>query len=171
MTTTQTTTQTTCAEPHIMSGDSARATEMRAKICTNLNRALGYQPRGTGPPDEGGDDGDHRLPGGAGDPPAEGPPDGPPAPPGGADAGAHGPEVKPMGVLPQLFYGDQTRAKDFIEEVKNFLCLNWDVPGYNCPIRKVAFTLSLLNVTKFGKGIIIKGRCTCLYANYKRVYK
>jgi hypothetical protein len=49
-----------------------------------------------------------------------------------------------MGALPQLFYGDWTHAEDFIEEVKNFLHLNRDIPGYNSPIRKVAFMLSLL---------------------------
>jgi hypothetical protein len=49
-----------------------------------------------------------------------------------------------MGALPQLFYSDHTRAEDFIEEVKNFLHLNREVPGYDSPIRKVAFTLSLL---------------------------
>jgi hypothetical protein len=126
-----------------MSDDSARAAKMRASICANLNRALGYQPCSGGPPNDGGNDGDHGPPGGGGDPPAGGPPNGLPVP-AGADAGAHSPEVKPMGALPQLFYSDRTCVEDFIEEVKNFLCLNWDVPGYSSPIRKVAFTLSLL---------------------------
>jgi hypothetical protein len=61
-----------------------------------------------------------------------------------------------MGALPQLFHGNRTCAEDFIEEVKNFLRLNRDVPGYNSPIRKVAFTLSLLKgpkVTSWAKAI------------------
>jgi hypothetical protein len=61
-----------------------------------------------------------------------------------------------MGALPQLFYGDRTCAEDFIKEVKNFLRLNRDVPGYNSPIRKVAFMLSLLKgpeVTSWAKAI------------------
>jgi hypothetical protein len=128
MTTTQMIMQTTQNEPCIMSNDSTRATEMRANICTNLNRALGYQPHGGGPPNNRGDHRNHRPPGGGGgggggDPPAGGPPDGP-QPPAGANAGAHAPEVKPMGALTQLFYSDRTCMEDFIEEVKNFLHLN-----------------------------------------------
>jgi hypothetical protein len=52
--------------------------------------------------------------------------------------------VKPMGALPQVFHGDHTLAENFIEEVKNFLHLNRDVPGYDSLICKVTFTLSLL---------------------------
>jgi hypothetical protein len=63
---------------------------MRANIRANLNRALGYQPHGRGPPNDGGDNGNIGLPGGGGDPPAGGPPDGPQAP-AGINAGAHAP--------------------------------------------------------------------------------
>ena len=49
-----------------------------------------------------------------------------------------------MGSLPQIFYGDQSKADDFIEEVKGYFCLNADVPGYNSPYKKVAFTLTLV---------------------------
>jgi len=33
---------------------------------------------------------------------------------------------------------------NFIEEVKQYLCLNSDVAGYNLPIKKVTFTLTLI---------------------------
>jgi hypothetical protein len=49
-----------------------------------------------------------------------------------------------MGGLPQVFNGDRSRADDFIEEVKGYLRLNQDVAGYNSPIKKVAFTLTLI---------------------------
>jgi hypothetical protein len=49
-----------------------------------------------------------------------------------------------MGGLPQVFNGDRARANDFIEEVKGYLRLNQDVVGYNSPIKKVAFTLTLI---------------------------
>jgi hypothetical protein len=49
-----------------------------------------------------------------------------------------------MGGLPQIFSGDRARADDFIEEVKGYLRLNQDVAGYNSPIKKVAFTLTLI---------------------------
>jgi len=50
-----------------------------------------------------------------------------------------------MGGLPAAFNGDCLRADDFIEEVKGFLQLNQDVAGYNLPIKKVAFTLTLMH--------------------------
>jgi hypothetical protein len=53
-------------------------------------------------------------------------------------------DVKAMGGLPQIFNGDRARADDFIEEVKGYLRLNQDVAGYNSPIKKVAFTLTLI---------------------------
>ena len=48
-----------------------------------------------------------------------------------------------MGALPQLFYRDRTKADDFIDEVKAYLCLNADVVGYDSPFKKVAFTLTV----------------------------
>ena len=49
-----------------------------------------------------------------------------------------------MGSLPQIFYGDRSKANDFIEEVKGYFRLNADVAGYNLPYKKVAFTLTLV---------------------------
>ena len=54
------------------------------------------------------------------------------------------PDVKAMGSLPQIFYGDRSKANDFIEEVKGYFHLNADVTGYNSPYKKVAFTLTLV---------------------------
>jgi hypothetical protein len=56
-----------------------------------------------------------------------------------------------MGGLPQVFNGDRARADDFIEEVKGYLRLNQDVAGYNSPIKKVVFTLTLI------KGLEVAG--------------
>ena len=49
-----------------------------------------------------------------------------------------------MGALPQIFYGDRTKADDFINEVKAYLWLNADIAGYNSPFKKVTFTLTLI---------------------------
>ena len=53
-------------------------------------------------------------------------------------------DVKTMGALPQIFYGDRTKANDFINEVKAYLQLNADVAGYDSPFKKVTFTLTLI---------------------------
>jgi len=55
--------------------------------------------------------------------------------------------VKNMGQLPFVFDGDQTKADDFIDEVKGYLLLNQDINGFNSPIKKVAFTLTLIKGT------------------------
>jgi hypothetical protein len=51
-------------------------------------------------------------------------------------------DVRAMGKLPEAFTGDQTKADDFIEEVKGYLRLNADVPGFDSPMKKVTFTLT-----------------------------
>ena len=53
-------------------------------------------------------------------------------------------DVKTMGVLPQIFHRDRTKADNFINEVKAYLHLNADVAGYNSPFKKDAFTLTLI---------------------------
>jgi hypothetical protein len=52
--------------------------------------------------------------------------------------------VKVMGVIPEKFNGNHQQAENFLEKIKQFLHLNQDVPGYNSPIKKVAFTLTLM---------------------------
>ena len=88
----------------------------------------GLPGRGSGPPGGGGGSG----PPGGGQPPAAQQPV-PPVP-----------DVKVMGSLPQIFYGDQSKADNFIEEVKGYFHLNANIAGYNSPYKKVAFTLTLV---------------------------
>ena len=80
-------------------------------------------------------------------PPGDGPPDREPprndrpvAEP--MRAPAEGPAI--MGSLPQIFTGDRTKATEFIEEVKGYIRLNQDVPGFNSSIKKAALTLTLI---------------------------
>ena len=47
-----------------------------------------------------------------------------------------------MGKLPKIFNGDRTKADDFIEEVKGYLCLNAEVAGFDSPMKKITFTLT-----------------------------
>ena len=49
-----------------------------------------------------------------------------------------------IGALPQTFDGDQTKAQDFIREVKSYFHVNYDVAGFNSPIKRMAFTLTLI---------------------------
>ena len=49
-----------------------------------------------------------------------------------------------MGQLPQVFDGDRTKAKAFMEEVKGYICLNNNVNGLNSPMKKVSFVLMLI---------------------------
>jgi hypothetical protein len=90
----------------------------------------------TGPPGGGG-------PGGSGGPGGLGGPGGPqqvvPQQPV-ALAG----DVKTMGQLSQVFTGNQAQADNFIEKVKGYLQLNQDVAGFDLPIKKIAFTLTLI---------------------------
>ena len=99
-------------------------------------------PDGSGPP--GGGSGPPRR--GSG-PPGGGPPGGG-QPPAAQQPVLPAPDVKAMGSLPQIFNGDWSKADDFIEEVKGYFHLNADVPGYNSPFKKVAFTLTLIKGDK-----------------------
>jgi hypothetical protein len=53
-------------------------------------------------------------------------------------------DVKAMGQLLQIFTRDHSKADNFIEKVKGYLCLNQDVAGFNSPIKKIVFTLMLI---------------------------
>ena len=53
-------------------------------------------------------------------------------------------DVRTMGEKPAIFTGNRTKADDFIEEVKAYFCVNQDITGFNSPIKKVAFTLTLI---------------------------
>jgi hypothetical protein len=84
----------------------------------------------------GGGDGDNEDGGGGG-----------PGLPGWAQPGAlvlvqSAQDIKAMGKLPEPFYGNQTKAERFMQEVKAYLRLNQDVPGFDSPIKKVAFILT-----------------------------
>ena len=80
-------------------------------------------------------------------PPGNGPPDGEPPR---DDRPVIGPVHIPaeglmiMGSLPQIFTGDRNKATEFIEEVKGYIRLNQDMPGFNSPIKKAALTLTLI---------------------------
>ena len=47
-----------------------------------------------------------------------------------------------MGQPPPVFYGDCTKANEFLDQVKGYLRLNHDVTRFNLSIKKVAFMLS-----------------------------
>ena len=93
-------------------------------------------------------------------PPEDGPPNG--EPPGDdrpvigpARIPAEGPTI--MGSLPQIFTGDRTKATEFIKEVKGYIRLNQDVPGFNSPIKKAALTPTLIKGPEVAGWIRIMG--------------
>lgn len=49
-----------------------------------------------------------------------------------------------MEQLSQIFDRDRTKAKTFIEEVKEYLCLNAEVNKFYSPMKKMAFILMLI---------------------------
>ena len=49
-----------------------------------------------------------------------------------------------MGELPDVFNGDRTKAKSFINQLNHYFLLNLDVPGFNSPIKKVALAITLI---------------------------
>jgi len=53
-------------------------------------------------------------------------------------------DTRTAGTLPQIFDGSREKADDFIEEVKDYLRLNEQVPGFNSPQYKITFTLMLI---------------------------
>ena len=113
------------------------------KIASALQQAF-QQKKKPGPPSGG-----SGPPGGGSGPPRGGGGGGPGPPGGGQPPAAQqpvppAPDVKAMGSLPQIFYRDQSKADDFIEEVKGYFHLNTDITGYNSPYKKVAFTLTLI---------------------------
>ena len=55
-----------------------------------------------------------------------------------------GQDERIMGQLSQVFNGDHTKAKAFMEKVKGYICLNTNVNGLNSPMKKVAFILTLV---------------------------
>ena len=119
-------------------GTPATAQSIQASLYTALRRH-GAPP--TGQPGSGGGSGGGG--GGGGGSGGGGPPA---AAPQGVVPAAN--NVKAMGSLPQIFTGDRLQADNFIEEVKGYLCLNHDIAGFNSPIKKVTFTLTLLKGDK-----------------------
>jgi len=73
--------------------------------------------------------------GGSGGPPGGGIPGGIPAAPLAQQPIAPAQGVKAIGALPQTFDGDQTKAEDFIEEVKSYFHVNYNIAGFNSPMK------------------------------------
>ena len=134
--TTQTTTSVSTAitSTQLTNDNSTTTTTMPQRLHNQLQQILRRHGGGPGGPSG------LRGPGGPGGPGNPGGPD--PATPQQPIQPAA--DIKMMGALLQLFYGDRTKADDFIDEVKAYLCLNADVAGYNSPFKKFAFTLTLI---------------------------
>ena len=134
--TTQTTTSigTAITSPQPATSSSTTNTTTPQKLYDQLQQIL--RRHGGGPSGPGG-------PGGSGGPGGPGGPGGhnPAAPQQPIQPAA---DVKTMGALPKLFYGDRTKSDNFIDKVKAYLSLNTDIAGYDSPFKKVAFTLTLI---------------------------
>jgi hypothetical protein len=53
-------------------------------------------------------------------------------------------DVRAMGKQSESFYGNRTKAEEFIEEVQGYLRLNADIAGLNSPRNKIVFTLTCM---------------------------
>jgi Retrotransposon gag protein len=118
-------TQTTTQTGTTMATQPPRNTGTTAEewIAANINQALNQNP--------GGNPGRNpsRNPGGA------------PAP---QQVVAPAGDPRPMGVLPFIFTGNRTQAEVFLVAIRTYLNLNFDILGFNSPMKKVALTLSLM---------------------------
>ena len=97
-------------------------------------------PNGGGPPPAGGS-------GGGGGPPPAGGGGGAPNPPAGGQGAAPtlpNPNIKVMGTKPENFEGDRMKAEEFMEDVKKYMRLNRQVPGFSSPMTKVAMVLTFM---------------------------
>jgi len=140
-----TTQMTTASSSTPATQPSVPTTSTPASISNKLSNALRRNPGGNPGGSGGGGSG-----GGGGGAPAPQGPGGPNVP---QNPIAQAADVKAMGALPQIFSGDCARADDFIEEVKTYLHLNDDVTGFNSPMKKLTFVLTLI------KGPDVAGWC------------
>jgi Retrotransposon gag protein/Zinc knuckle len=53
-----------------------------------------------------------------------------------------------MGNLPQIFDGERTNSRNFLDAILGYFRTNSRVPGLNSPIRKIAITLTLIQGPK-----------------------
>ena len=139
MATTTTTHTTTIPKTTAKSTTTSSSSDIATKFQKGMKR--------TGPPGGGalggGTPGGPRGPPGGG-PPGGGIPGGIPAAPLAQQPIAPAQGVKAIGALLQTFNGDQTKAEDFIEEVRSYFHINYDVAGFNSPMKWMAFTLTLI---------------------------
>ena len=138
---TTTTEQTTAT---MATYDATALTQSQSQRIASAMQQAFQQKKKLGLPSGGGGSG---PPGGGSGPPGRGGGSGPPGggqPPAAQQPVPLAPDVKAMGSLPQIFYGDWSKADDFIKEVKGYFCLNANIAGYNSPYKKVAFTLTLV---------------------------
>src|SRR6266576_4397259 len=108
-------------------------------------------PSGGGPPPAGGSGGGGGPPPAGGSRGSGGPPSAggggalnPPAGGQGAAPAQPNPNVKVMGTKPENFEGDRMKAKEFMEDVKKYMRLNRQVPGFSSPMTKVAMVLTFM---------------------------
>ena len=131
------TTTTEQATATMATYDTTASTQSQSQRIASAMQQAFQQKKKLGPPSGGGGSG---PPGGGG---GSGPPGGG-QPPAVQQPVPLASDIKAMGSLPQIFYGDRSKADNFIKEVKGYFHLNADVAGYNLPYKKVAFTLTLV---------------------------
>ena len=147
---TATTTAATAPNPATTQADPGMVAQ-RIGAALNVARRRQAQPGGggggggnPGTPGGGEEGGNHGAPGGGG---------GPAGPPGGAGPPpVPAPQVGPpgvgdfrlMGTPPQVFEGDRSHAKDFLEDFKAYVRVNRGVPGFDSPIRLTALFLTFV---------------------------
>ncbi len=131
MTTTQTTTQTATATALAVAPQHPLTTHELEEL---LNIAMGERGGGTrgNPPSPPGGGG---LPGGGG--PTQ-------AGTAAAQPVAAAANIKAMGKDPPLFQGKRKKADTFMNKVKKYLTLNYDVVGFNSPKKKVVLVLTFM---------------------------
>jgi hypothetical protein len=69
----------------------------------------------------------------------------------------HGADLKPAGMPPQVFNRDRTQAEAFLRELRLYMMANYEVLGFESPIRQIAITLTFIKgpqVNRWVEGIL-----------------
>jgi Retrotransposon gag protein len=128
------------AAPAPQPTDNSRSQRIFGNLHNAMHRAPPTPGRSGGP-------GGPSSPGGPGGPRGPGIPQGPPAAvPAAAPAGNGDDRV--MGNLPQIFDGERTNSRNFLDAILGYFRANARVPGLNSPIHKIAITLMLIQGPK-----------------------
>jgi len=67
-------------------------------------------------------------------------------------------DIRTIGMLPQVFTGNCTKAQDFLDEVLGYFHVNRGVTGFESPMHKVLITLTMIKGSEVAGWVHDMGR-------------